>query len=104
VYRPRQGALCVRVRPCKVSIGRRSPPKSGSSCCTPKRCTAARTMAIPSVRSSPISKSSLTGVAIRRIHGDKSYRGHNYPDRFKVWISGQVRRVTKAIRREMRLR
>jgi IS5 family transposase len=28
----------------------------------------------------------------------------NYPDRFKVWISGQVRRVTKAIRREMRRR
>ncbi len=43
----------------------------------------------------------LTGAAVRRIHGDKGYRGH-YPDRFKVWISGQVRRVTKAIRREMR--
>jgi IS5 family transposase len=46
----------------------------------------------------------LTGVAVQRIHGDKGYRGHNYPDRFKVWISGQVRRVTKAIRREMRRR
>jgi IS5 family transposase len=46
----------------------------------------------------------LTGVAVRRIHGDKGYRGHNYPDRFRVWISGQVRRVTKAIRREMRRR
>jgi IS5 family transposase len=46
----------------------------------------------------------LTGVAVRRIHGDKGYRGHNYPDRFKVWISGQLRRVTKAIRREMRRR
>jgi hypothetical protein len=43
-------------------------------------------------------------AAARRIHGDKGYRGHNYPDRFKVWISGQVRRVTKAIRREMRRR
>ncbi len=43
----------------------------------------------------------LTGAAVCRIHGDKGYRGHNYPDRFKVWISGQVRRVTKAIRREM---
>ena len=41
---------------------------------------------------------------MRRIHGDKGYRGHNYPDRFKVWISGQLRRVTKAIRREMRRR
>jgi transposase, IS5 family len=46
----------------------------------------------------------LTGVAACRIHGDKGYRGHNYPDRFKVWISGQVRRVTKAIRRDMRRR
>ena len=46
----------------------------------------------------------LTGVAVRRIHGDKGYRGHNCPDRFRVWISGQVRRVTKAIRREMRRR
>jgi len=44
----------------------------------------------------------LTGVTVRRIHGDKGYRGHNYPNRFKVCISGQVRRVTKAIRREMR--
>jgi len=43
----------------------------------------------------------LTGVAVRGIHGDKGYRGHNYPDRFKVWISGQIRRVTKAIRREI---
>ena len=46
----------------------------------------------------------LTGVAVRRIHGDKGHRGHNYPDRFRVWISGQVRRVTKVIRREMRRR
>ena len=46
----------------------------------------------------------ITGVTVRRIHGDKGYRGHNYPNRFKVWISGQIRRVTKAIRREMRRR
>ena len=38
----------------------------------------------------------LTGAAVRRIHCDKGYRGHNYPDRFRVWISGQVPRVTKA--------
>jgi IS5 family transposase len=46
----------------------------------------------------------LTGVTAHRIHADKGYRGHNYPDRFKVWISGQVRRVTKSIRHEMRRR
>lgn len=46
----------------------------------------------------------LTGVEVQRIHVDKGYRGHTYPNRFKVWISGQVRRLTKTIRREMKRR
>jgi transposase, IS5 family len=46
----------------------------------------------------------LTGVGPQRIHVDKGYRGHNHPNRFQVWISGQVRRVTRAIRREMKRR
>jgi IS5 family transposase len=46
----------------------------------------------------------LTGVEARRIHVDKGYRGHNHPYRFRVWISGQVRRVTASIRREMKHR
>jgi transposase, IS5 family len=46
----------------------------------------------------------LTGVEVQRIHVDKGYRGHSYQNRFKVWISGQVRRVTKTIRREMKRR
>src|SRR6266436_337872 len=46
----------------------------------------------------------LTGVETRRIHVDKGYRGHSHPHKFRVWISGQVRRVTTAIRREMRRR
>ena len=46
----------------------------------------------------------LTGVEVRLIHVDKGYRGHGYPNKFRVWISGQRRRVTKAIRREMRRR
>jgi IS5 family transposase len=46
----------------------------------------------------------LTGAAADRIHVDKGYRGHNHSNRFQVWISGQVRRVTKTIRREMRRR
>ena len=30
-----------------------------------------------------------TGSRVRNWdRGDKGYRGHNYPDRFKVWISG----------------
>ena len=46
----------------------------------------------------------LTGIETRRIHVDKGYRGHNHPEKFRVWISGQVRRVTKPIRREMKRR
>jgi IS5 family transposase len=46
----------------------------------------------------------LTGVETRRIHVDKGYRGHNHPQKFRVWITGQVRRVTKTIRREMKRR
>jgi transposase, IS5 family len=47
---------------------------------------------------------SLTGVEVQRVHVDKGYRGHNHPNKFKVWISGQVRRTTKALRREMKRR
>ena len=46
----------------------------------------------------------LTGVEVARVHVDKGYRGHNHPNKFKVWISGQVRRVTAAIGREMKRR
>jgi transposase, IS5 family len=45
-----------------------------------------------------------TGVETRRIHVDKGYRGHNHKEKFRVWISGQVRRVTAPIRREMKRR
>jgi IS5 family transposase len=43
-----------------------------------------------------------TGVETRRIHVGKGYRGHNHAQKFRVWITGQVRRVTAPIRREMR--
>jgi hypothetical protein len=46
----------------------------------------------------------LTGVETRRIHVDKGYRGHTHAQKFRVWISGQVRRVSTPIRREMRRR
>ena len=35
---------------------------------------------------------------------DKGYRGRNHAQKFRVWISAQVRRVTAPIRREMRRR
>jgi IS5 family transposase len=46
----------------------------------------------------------LTGVETQRIHVDKGYRGYNHAQKIRVWISGQVRRVTAPIRREMRRR
>ena len=41
----------------------------------------------------------MTGVEVKRIHVDKGYRGHNHPLKFRVWISGQVRRTTIPIKR-----
>ena len=46
----------------------------------------------------------LTGIETRRIHVDKGYRGHNHKEKFRVWISGQARRVSRPIRREMKRR
>lgn len=39
-----------------------------------------------------------------RIHVDAGYRGHNHRHKFRVWITGQMRRVTGSIRREMKRR
>jgi IS5 family transposase len=46
----------------------------------------------------------FTGVAVQRAHVDKGYRGHTHPNRFRVWISGRIRGVTRTIKREMRRR
>jgi IS5 family transposase len=46
----------------------------------------------------------LTGVETRRVHVDKGYRGHNHKEKFRVWITGQVRRATRPIHREMKRR
>jgi len=48
----------------------------------------------------------IIGNGIERLLADAGYRGHNAPlsHRFKVYTSGQKRRVTPAIKREMRRR
>ena len=86
-----------------VSRPRLASPRAARSGSTPRPCTAIPTTA---TRSGPVvaEMEALTGVEVRRIHLDKGYRGHNYPNKFRVWISGQVRRVTKTIRREMKRR
>lgn len=45
-----------------------------------------------------------TGIEVKRIHVDKGYRGHNHEHKFRVWITGQARRVTPTIKREMKRR
>ena len=46
------------------------------------------------------------GAPLTRVVADRGYRGHNAPPdmRFKVYIAGQRRRVTDAIKRELRRR
>ena len=46
------------------------------------------------------------GANLSRIVADRGYRGHNAPPdhKFKVYISGQRRRVTETIKRELRRR
>jgi IS5 family transposase len=48
----------------------------------------------------------LVGNTIARILADRGYRGHNAPPdyKFRVFISGQKRRVTPKIKRELRRR
>jgi IS5 family transposase len=46
----------------------------------------------------------LTGVAATRIYADKGYRGHDAPNPFRVYLSGQRRGVHGAIKRELRRR
>jgi transposase, IS5 family len=46
----------------------------------------------------------LTGVTAERIYADKGYRGHNAPNPFRVYLSGQRRGVHGAIKRELRRR
>lgn len=46
------------------------------------------------------------GATINRIVADKGYRGHNAPEKykFKIYLSGQKRAVTDAIKRDLRRR
>lgn len=46
------------------------------------------------------------GATIKRVVADRGYRGHNAPatHKFRVFISGQRRRVTEQIKRELRRR
>jgi IS5 family transposase len=48
----------------------------------------------------------LVGNALQRLVADRGYRGHNAPldHKFKVFITGQKRRMTPAIKRQMRRR
>jgi IS5 family transposase len=88
---------------CKVSIATpATKPKGGQFVLHAKHCTATRLTATLGPVITELE--SLTGVETRRIHVDRGYRGHNHRHKFRVWITGQVRRVTRPIRREMKRR
>jgi transposase, IS5 family len=57
-----------------LDLSPRSPrPRAGSSCCIPRLCTATRMTDTLGPVIADLEK--LTGVAVRRIHGNKGYRG-----------------------------
>ena len=86
------------------SLRRCIAPGAASSSHTPRRCpaipmTATLAAVIPEIEAQ-------IGASLSRIVADRGYRGHNAPPdhKFKVYISGQKRRVTEPIKREMRRR
>ena len=46
----------------------------------------------------------LTGVKPKRIYADRGYKGHGYPEKRVVFLSGQKRGVTKEIAGELKRR
>ena len=59
-----------------------------------------RRMAVNTGSSPRRRRTGSTGA--RRMHVDEGYRDQSHAHKLRVWISRQVRRVTNAIRREMR--
>ena len=75
------------------------PPRSGSR-------RAPRQPALRAMRPTDPEIETQIGANLARIVADRGYRGHNAPPghTFKVYISGQRRRVTETIKRELRRR
>jgi IS5 family transposase len=102
VHRQGQGARPLRVRLQGLDRHAGDRTQGGQFVLHAKALHGNPSTATRSGPSSPIWPPS--GVEPRRIHVDKGYRGHNHPNRFRVWISGQVRRISRTIWREMRRR
>ena len=106
MHRQGQGPPPLRIRRQGSSPRRSIIPRAASSSSTPRRCRAillhdGHTLGavIPEIEAQ-------VGASLTRIVADRGYRGHNAPPdhRFKVYISGQKRRVTEHIKRELRRR
>jgi len=63
-------------------------------------------MSAPDLAARSLARLKQIGVSLSRIVADRGYRGHNAPaeHKFSVFIAGQKRRVTEAIKRELRRR
>lgn len=49
-------------------------------------------------------KEQQTGIETKRAYVDRGYRGHQHPKRHRIFMSGQKRGVTAAIKRELKRR
>ncbi|SEI20095.1 transposase, IS5 family [Rhizobium tibeticum] len=113
-----RSTACMRRRSNASAKARRTgPPSSASRSRSPPRSSARRaasSLHAKALPGNPYDGHTLATVVpdiektigneIERILADAGYRGHNAPEshRFQVFTSGQKRRVTPAIKREMR--
>lgn len=81
-----KGKAKVRCPTSSVARSRWSPrsrnPRAGSLSYMPQPCTAIPSTVIFECTIKGLEAS--TGVTVQRIHVDRGYRGHDYPNRFKV--------------------
>src|SRR5271163_4506834 len=119
---PSRGSIrCTRPRWNASARARRIAPMSSASRCrwrprSPTRRAGSSSPIVKALPGNPYDGHTLEtvipeieaqiGASLARIIADRGYRGHNAPPdhRFKVYISGQRRRVTETIKRELRRR
>src|SRR5271168_1369960 len=105
MHRQGQGASALRIRRQGVdrhhaaSLGRRPVHR-------PRQGAARQSLRRPHTRDHDPGDRTQIGASLAHVVADRGYRGHNAPPghKFRVYISGQRRRVTETIKRELRRR
>ena len=105
MHRQRQGPSPLRVR--RQGVARHHAPSlQGRPVHRPRQGAARQPLRRPHARHRDPGDRDADRRNLARIVADRGYRGHNAPPdhKFKVYISGQRRRVTEAIKRQLRRR